>query len=482
LRDLALIITATLLAAWPAVAQSDSNNAPTYFLIDASGSMSRGANWGDVEDIVSRRAASILEIGADTKFSFNRIAGDARKCKTPIAIEEPQPFSAAVLSPPNQTGATLLGPALQRTIEVIGDKESRVIIVTDGSEQCGPSICEVAEELLPERQHITVDLIFTEDALPSDKTRLSCAQSAQGRSLTTSGPASSPATVAANSENSGAGAEGGQTPLTWLTALLVAGISFLAGCVVLLLLMASRRNEEIASGEEPSQQGVGWSIFGISLLGATVSLGVLFGLFGPQFAMEWPSLYNNLNGSLLSLLVSNAALGLIGWSLIQIWGINEFRQKNSSRKWKLNQEAKQFSQVEKPLLDRKRATRIREAKTAELRSLLRYFGTLDRDDLKSGWTIVDAARDQVETIAALFIGSAGYEKRKVVRELSTMGRFDYLPLIDILREQERLDSATYSQLSKLFSDWETVTARRAQNQTEALQAVLAFDPKAIRSG
>jgi hypothetical protein len=460
-----------LFVAQSAIAQQDQGEPPTkaiYFLIDASDSMNGIQDRADA--LVESKLKSYIA-GAPQRLFYSYFQG----CRKAVEISEPNSKPPR----PDAIGGTPLGAALATAIEHAGAGPADIFIVTDGNQtdSCGPDICSVARDMLP-KPSIHVEPITIRSS-PASRDRIACIEGAQfGDSLM---PVQKSLTeVLAPSADNEKTTKNEEQPLTWLTTSLFIGIGAIAFGVVLLLLMASRRNEEIASGDEPSRQWTGWVMFWITSIVAVVSLGWLFGMAGPQFSTEWPTLYRQLNGSLLSLLVSNAALGLIGWCLIQVWGINEFRQKNSSRKWKLNQEEKQFTQIEKPSLDRRRATKIREAKTVELRFLFRYFGTLDKDALKKAWEIVEEAREHIETIVAVFIGSAGYDKRRVIRELSTLPRYDYLPLIDILREEERLEPSSATDLEKLFADWELVKSKRGENREAALQTILGFDAKTLK--
>jgi hypothetical protein len=127
---------------------------------------------------------------------------------------------------PNQDSSTLLGTALQTVVDSVRDGAARVIIVTDGSEQCGPSVCEVAQATLPSHNNIHVEILFTEDALPTDKVRLGCVASAQSDALEIAGESPK-----ATSQTEVAGAAG--TEKQTFNALHVA----LWASIVLLVLL-----------------------------------------------------------------------------------------------------------------------------------------------------------------------------------------------------------------------------------------------------
>ena len=162
--------------------QSPSESA-LYVIVDSSGSMARGANWGDVQDLIAQNVGPIL---ATTDVSLNLVGGDFRNCLTPVEIRPAERLDEIELVAPREDASTIVGKSLETAVEQIGESQARILIITDGSEQCTPTLCDAAVALLPNRDNISVQLLFTEDALPADKIRLSCVANAQGLAIESS--------------------------------------------------------------------------------------------------------------------------------------------------------------------------------------------------------------------------------------------------------------------------------------------------------
>jgi hypothetical protein len=145
----------------------------TYFLIDTSTSMSRGSNWGDAVATVDQKLADLSTANPAPNVSVNQIAGGPLGCRTPIDIKPATPTTSIELEEPAEGATTLMGPALQKTLEKVGSNTADIFNVTDGAEQpYGPSICEVAAGLRIDDRDIRIGIAFTEDASAGDRARL----------------------------------------------------------------------------------------------------------------------------------------------------------------------------------------------------------------------------------------------------------------------------------------------------------------------
>lgn len=445
----------------------------TYLLIDASGSMRNMKAEETVSQVLKENDPSAWI----SRTYFRAPNRDA--CQKPVEIAEPVPREKSVAESHefHTDDFTPLGDALKAAIvhAVKGGVSADIYLISDQEQTpgCGVDVCAVAAALLP-MEDIVVHArpVIGAGAVASD--RLGCIAAAQ----------SSPERIraveqGAPANNSGEGLQtgsGGNTsaPLSWLASLPFAITLFLASFVVLRLLMMSQENEAIASGDDKPKQTIE-SVFSWVALGLAVASAVVLLSFGSAFANEWPTLFEGLNGPLLSLLVAHALLGTIGWFLLQSYAINQFRQKTASRKWKANQDEKEFQQSEKPLWEKRRISIVRKAAFHEERFPIRYRGTLQRDEIKTAAKVMERAREIVETKVAIFVGSAKYEKRKVVRELSSMSRTDYLPIIDLLHEEKAIPSKLAQRLTTLFSQWSLVKAGESDDLAGAVRDIAAVD-------
>lgn len=156
-------VGALLLSATPAVADENSEYAPTMLVLDASGSMAAADPHGGTKMDAAKRATGTFvdSVPADAPvglavYGTKTGSSDAEKaagCEDVTVLRGPDPVDrAAIKGAVNglaPRGYTPIGKALQVAADALPDEGPRsIVLVSDGIDTCSPpDPCEVAKDL-----------------------------------------------------------------------------------------------------------------------------------------------------------------------------------------------------------------------------------------------------------------------------------------------------------------------------------------------
>lgn len=459
-------------------AQFDSADTETitpeevYFVIDASGSMASKLDLA--EQNIQREVDALQTASPDILVSRTYFGGsNGGVCGTDVKIQPVLTFRESESTNLSAEGSTQLGTALDAVLREVGSKASKVYLVTDASQTdgCGVDVCEVAKKLLPQSNVELKVIPIRPD--PEDIDSLGCLQGYQQMST------DPPAIIPTDTDDIG-------TPSFIATGLIMFGALLLCIWIILRLLIALQKNEAIASKERiPTQTTKITFAWVLLLTGSAILICTPLLLLG-RLHQEIPAVHTFINERFTSTFISSALLGFVGWSLIQVWSINEFRQNAANRKHlqTLKEEAKaereksrneQFERDQKPKLERTRKLNIGRARIYDRYIPSRYSGELDREALKELQQKVRAVEDSIEQKVQSFAEAATIKDSKALSELSKFSRYDYIPIVDYLYDAGEIDEVEALKFGEFFGAWSSVRTKQSGDISTELELISNFE-------
>jgi Ca-activated chloride channel family protein len=187
----ALVAVLLALASGIAAAQApeaSSQPAPLLLIFDASGSMSRPAG-NETRIVAARRVVTefLAQVPDGTALGLTAYGHRrARDCRDIENLRAPTPADRAALAQLAQTvnafparGETPIAQTLIDSIEVFGGRPGRILLVTDGREECGGDVCAAARRLAAAGVDLSVDIIGFGTG-PAERRALECITSLTG--------------------------------------------------------------------------------------------------------------------------------------------------------------------------------------------------------------------------------------------------------------------------------------------------------------
>ncbi len=469
-----LFVLFLLLALLPEIsphsrASASEPNKSIYFLVDVSGSMQH--RWLDAEIEISKQVSVIANQHPEAMISRTEFrAKSDSDCSDEIAIVDPVPLALLEEPQKERTFATddysPLGSALLAAITHAKMGPAEIFLVSDWAQSpgCGVTIEDAIQSVDPD-----ADIAITPIIIRANDADLVLAKEAsRSRFVVISDVSNAP------TNTNGVGVPKLRTEvygppksfsLKWLFVPL--SLIFFGASVVIFLTMALRKNEAIASQEsEPKQKHkaiAAWTSAAFSF--GFLALALI--LFSDAQRAQFPFLYQQMNGRLLSGLILNLMLGFVGWSLIQVWGINEFRQKTANRKYikeleetRRNQRLKdredKFQANDKPKLERKRVYATSKVENVKQRRLLMYQGPLEESGLLALSKKVARVEQNLERLVEKFFAAAKRDDRQTLSAFLNASRQNYSEVADLLVEQSLLDEKIAIGANEVLAAWEQI--------------------------
>lgn len=175
------VLTASL--AWAqAPAPQPADGQPLLLIFDASGSMSRAAG-NETRIVAARRVvtAFLAEVAEGAPIGLTAYGHRrARDCRDVENIRPPSPATRADLAALSATvaafparGETPIAQTLIDSIPVFAGRPGRILLVTDGREECGGDVCAAARRLAEAGVSLNVDIIGFGTG-PAERSALQC--------------------------------------------------------------------------------------------------------------------------------------------------------------------------------------------------------------------------------------------------------------------------------------------------------------------
>src|ERR1700741_4113675 len=166
LRKLSLAVLLAVFAAGAAPVHAETN---VLFIFDSSGSMKKKVDNGEARMTVAKRtmAQALKEIPAGVRGGL-RLYGHrkAKACtdierKSPIGADDPAAI-AGIIGDLKPKGETPIAAALEQAIRsfaALQGQSNRVVLVTDGIEECGGDVCAAAQSVADAGLDLKVDVV-----------------------------------------------------------------------------------------------------------------------------------------------------------------------------------------------------------------------------------------------------------------------------------------------------------------------------------
>lgn len=450
----------------------------TYFLIDVSGSMK-----GKLEQAEQRVSEEIKKLATNAPVSRTYFGGNnGGACWSEIKIGRVQPAStSAAERPALLNDSTQLGTALKAALDNAGSGPATIFLLSDQeqTENCGVDVCAVADEYLPRRGIRVVSVPV--GSTSANKDRLGCIDGAQF----SPDRLQSIRSITLDPNQSSNGNAGSDTNIWWIVPLLWASFFSIFAFLTWLLIvvgrnstMLARRMEALAtieSGQEAEMPNHKWPLplqVSLAFLPLLVPAFTIIALSSTPKAPEqaWNAAWPFANANIVSQSFPIMAGGYVGWILIELWKYFAFRREKLTKarqvqlaKIAADARVREVQAREKILLDRQaeeRVTRLRE-RAEILASITKHRNEarakdleqveavrIDPEDqsLKNTYEKMRSISDALEEIIASISANEklkGYDRP----------RSDYVPIIEMLRNQGVLPKGLSAEPLRIFRAW-----------------------------